>query len=121
MTDANAQPRMATNAEAMTAAHQLLPATASQPMAASGAFRQDAWMRRGPRMRNDRADLVPESEWHRDQMRRSDHARRQAPAGIDFLAAQPPAWPWAGSKPSATRRSTMLKANRVTGLLGQKH
>ena len=70
-------------------------------------------------MRNDWADLIP--EWHRDQMRRSDHARRQAPGGIDFLAAQTPARPWAGSKPSATRRSTMLNANRVTGLLGQKH
>ena len=46
MTIANAQPRMASNAEAMTAAPQLLPATDSQPMAASGAFCQDAWTHR---------------------------------------------------------------------------
>lgn len=37
---------MAYNTEAMTAAPQLPSATESQPMAAIGVFRQDAWMRR---------------------------------------------------------------------------
>ena len=42
MTNTNAQPRMAPNTEAMTAASQLPPATVSLPMAAIDVYRQDA-------------------------------------------------------------------------------
>ena len=60
MTDANAQSRMASNTEAMTAVLQLPASTDSQPIVAIGAFRQDAWVRRGSRLLNDGADLSPE-------------------------------------------------------------
>lgn len=59
MTTANAQSRTASDTEAMTAVPQLPPATDSQPIVAIGAFRQDAWMRRGVRLLNGGADLSP--------------------------------------------------------------
>ena len=46
MTDANTQPKMAANADAMTAVPQLPPAIGSQPMAVNDAFCQDAWTHR---------------------------------------------------------------------------
>ena len=52
MTTANAQSRTASNTEAMTAVPQLPPATDSQPIVVISAYRQDAWMRRGPRRMN---------------------------------------------------------------------
>ena len=48
MTDANTHPKMASNADAMTAVSQLPPAIGSQPMAAIDAFRQDARVRQDP-------------------------------------------------------------------------
>lgn len=67
MTDANAQPRMATNAEAMTTASQLLPATDFQPMAAINAFCQNV---RCARVR-DWAGLI--LEWYRDHAQGTDN------------------------------------------------
>lgn len=64
MTTANAQPRMASAADAMTAAPQLLPAIGSQPMATIDAFRQDVRMRQDPGLPDDGADLT--QEWHPD-------------------------------------------------------
>ena len=84
MTDANAQPKMASNAEAMTAASQLPPATDSQPMAASGAFRQEAWMVRDPCVLGDWADLIPGR--HRDHALFTGYVHH-ALAEIDGLVA----------------------------------
>ena len=67
MTTANAQPRIASDTEAMTAAPELPPAIDSRPMAAINAFRQDAWMHQDPGLLDDGADLT--HEWHLDYVR----------------------------------------------------
>ena len=87
MTVANAQPSMATNAGAMTATPQLLPAANAQSIASPGALRQGAWMCQNPRLPDDWRELI--LGWHRDHTLCTGHARH-ALAKIDDPAAKTP-------------------------------